>query len=328
MRAGAALLAATLWAASAAAQPSIWDKAADPQATRTYHVLVEAERMIMRAELSSLDLGASRRNFTRAALAVIQLGGGESTRDPRLLYLLGDLLSESGVRRDEEARRVLRRALAADPDSPLAGRAWFNLAIASARLGDSAAEHGAYTQALSRVWESDFRANIYMNRGESSMVLGNLKDAIADYRRAIVLAQRPELTALAHYGLGIALERNGDLPSALTAMNVARSIKLPVVGSALDLPSVFFVPDYDLYYYKALSAMAAERSAKQPQQQIRHLIVAIGNFSTYLEGAEPDRHRWAQNARLHRDNCQKKLDQLLKDNPKLRPAAQDGRRAR
>ena len=54
----------------------------------------------------------------------------------------------------------------------------FNVAIAAARSGDAQREHDAYTKALELVYEPGFRANIYMNRGESSMVLGQLAPAI------------------------------------------------------------------------------------------------------------------------------------------------------
>lgn len=306
------LMAGVGLSAPAMAKPTLWDVAKDPRRARAHQTLVAVERMLMRADQSPFD-PSMQRNFMRAALAMLELSGGEALPDSRLAFLLGDVLTDAAVRRDEEARQLLRAALKRDPDSPLAGRAWFNVAIASARLGDPTSERDAYTRALDHVWERDFRANIFMNRGESKMVLGDLRGAIADYRSAIGLAERPELTALAHYGLGIALERSGDLPSALEAIRIADAIRVPLVGSALDLPSVFFVPAYDLHYYKALSAMAAERRAKTPGHRAAFLREAIERWDRYLTQAVPDGHRWVQNAKLHRAACERRLKTALQD---------------
>jgi tetratricopeptide (TPR) repeat protein len=297
----------------AASEPSIWDRAKGPEVEREQQALVAVERMLSRSDASPFD-PQLQRNFMRAAVAMLELTGGERISDPRLLFLLGDLLSDSSVGRDKEARRLLERALRVAPDSPLAGRGWFNLAIVSARLGEPKAEHHAYTRALDTIWEPGFRANIYMNRGESSMVLGDLDRAIADYRRSIQLADRPDLQALAHFGLGIALERSGDMPAALVAMRTARAVQLIPWGSALDLPSVFFVPWYDIHYYKALAATSAARDAKQPKEASEHLMAAAKEWQDYLDPAITDGHRWVPNAKLHLADVMKRLK-------KLQPAA-------
>ncbi|MBX3129440.1 MAG: tetratricopeptide repeat protein [Polyangiaceae bacterium] len=312
-----ALLGALAVTSSAFGTPSLWDKAADPRRARTDHAFVAVERMLVRAEASAFD-PALARNFTRAGLALIELAAPDTAEDPRLMLLLGELLIDGAVRRDEDGRKLLLRALDAHPETPMAGRAWFNVAIASARLGEPLAERDAYTRALERVYEPEFRANIYMNRGESRMVLGDLRGAQADFRRAIKLAQRPDLMALAHYGLGIVLERYGDLPSALDAMDVARQIRLGPFGSALDLPSVFFVPSYDIHYYKALAAMAAERSARSTVDKRAALEEAIEHWDAYLGPAVADEHQFLPRAKLHRRRLAERLSQLPADRKRAR----------
>ncbi|MCA9593593.1 MAG: tetratricopeptide repeat protein [Myxococcales bacterium] len=311
----AVLLAASAWATAATAQPSVWDVAKDPRRARAYQALVGVERMVMRAERSGFDV-TMQRNFTRAALAMLELAGGDRLPDPRLGFLLGDLLVDSSVGRDREALEVLKKAVAQDPTSPMAARAWFDIAIASARQGNPGAERSAYDEALKTAWETDFRANVLMNRGESRMVLGDLKGAVADYKQAIRLSQRPELSSLAYYGLGIALERAGDLPSGLDAMRMARAVQIPGLGSTLDLPSVFFVPAFDIHYYKALSAMSAERDAKEPVRKAELLTEAIEHWKAYLAEAVPAKHRWVQNAKLHLAANEKKLEKLSAKLPK------------
>lgn len=309
---------------SARAEPSLWDVARDPRTQRDYQTLVAVERMVARDDSAWFDPTLPER-FMRAALAVVELAGGTESADPRLLFVAGDLLSDPTVGRDEDARKLLDRALRLDPGSPLAGRAWFNVAIASARLGEPKRERDAYTRALERVWEPGFRANILANRGESHMVLGELGAAIADYKRSIAAADRPDLSALAYYGLGVALERNGDLPRALEAMATASAIQIPGVGSALDMPSVFFVPAYDIHYYKALEAMAAARAAKKPELVAVHLLDAGEAWQKYLDHAVPDRHRWADNAKRHQAAVLARLKQLA---PEIKRRAAATRRER
>ncbi|MEZ4224917.1 MAG: tetratricopeptide repeat protein [Polyangiaceae bacterium] len=294
---------------TAKAEPTLWDVAKDPKVLQAHQALVAVERMMLRAEGSAFDPSMQQR-FMRAGLAMLELSGAGMS-DPRLQIVLGELLVDSAVQRDREGRDLLLQAVKAAPDSPLAGRAWFNIAIASARLREPDQEHEAYTHALDSVWEPDFRANILMNRGESAMVMGELSAALGDYRQAVKLATRPELVALAHYGLGITLERRGNLPAALNAMQIARSIRLPLYGSALDLPSVFFVPEYDIHYYKALSAMAAERNDTSPAKKRRFLDRAVLEWDAYLGRARPEATPWVKRAELHRARCERARDAIV-----------------
>lgn len=302
-----AFAAVTFGAASVGAQPSIWDAARDPNTVKEYQTLVAVERMLSRSSGDD-DLDPFlQRDFQQAAIAMLELTGGERLSDERLGFVLGDLLADTSVGRDEAAKRMLERALARSPNSPLSGRGWFNLAIVSARLGKPALERKAYTLSLERIYDPAFRANIYMNRGESSMVLGDMDQAVADYRRAIKLADSPRLQALAYYGLGITLERRGDMPAALDAMRQARTTFAP----ALDMDSVFFVPSYDVFYYKALGEMSAARDSKKPRELALHLFAAVDFWERYLEQALPEQHRWVQNAKMHLAAVEKRLKPLL-----------------
>ncbi len=292
----------------ARAQPSVWDVARDSKQARAHHTLVAVERMLMRADMA-LD-PMMQRNFTRGGLAMLELARGEELPDPRIRFLLAELLLDSSMAREKEARAILERVLAESPDSPLAGRGWFNLAIACAKLGIPEREREAYTRALEVVWEPRIRSNILVNRGESHMVQGDLPLAIRDYREAIRISSSPDHQALAHYGLGIALERSGDLPAALDAMRIAENIQLPPWGSALDLPGVFFVPAYDKHYYRALGAMALAKSAAKPAERREELERAQVEWQGYLLDAERDGHRWVQNARLHLASIEKELKRL------------------
>jgi tetratricopeptide (TPR) repeat protein len=313
-------LLAALWLAldlrAARAEPSIWDAARNPKARRAHVAFVQAERMQERA-LDSFGDPRMQRDFTLAATALLELSGGSELGEPRLEYLLGDLLLDPllTISRTREAERLLSSALARAPDSPLAAQGWFNLAIARAKLRKPKGEHAAYTRALELQYEPDMRATIFTNRAESSMVSGDLKTAIRDYRRATALAQLPHAQALAQWGLGIALERDGDLPSALVAIDVASSIRLPSppypTSRVLELPQVFFVPDYDIHYYRALGAMAASRREEEPAADRKQALTeAVARWTLYIEHAEPDGHRWVANAKAHKARCERDLAEL------------------
>jgi tetratricopeptide (TPR) repeat protein len=313
--------------ATARADVSIWDVAKQPRLARAENVLHGVERMLARADEASFDPGMQA-DFARSALAMIEIAGGSDLPDVRLRYLLGDLLIDSNVGRYREARTILRRALREAPGHPLAGHAWFDLAIADAKLDKPKEEIDAYGHALETTWDPDSRANIYLNRAESRMLLGDLKGALKDYRRAIPLAARPELQALAYYGLGIVLERSGDLPSALDAMATASSIRLPLQSqgssTALDLPSVFFVPAFDRYYYRALEQMAAARPPAAPQVAARALKRAIRDWTEYLVRAKPARAPWVRHAELLLASCQKKL---AENEARIKPRSKRRRKA-
>ncbi|HEY6561931.1 MAG TPA: hypothetical protein VI072_31900 [Polyangiaceae bacterium] len=324
---GAASAASALLAgAELRAQPSVWEEARDARSRRAYQAFVSAERMQEHARDSFGD-PRLQRDFTLTASALLELAGGAELGDARLSYMLGDLLLDPllTVNRSRDAQRLLTLALEQAPSSPLAAHGWFNLAIASAKLKQPKQEHVAYTRALELEHDPDMRATIFSNRAESSMVTGDLRAAIRDYRRAADLAQLPHAQALAHWGLGIALERDGDLPSALNAIRTAQGIKLPSppypASHALELPEVFFVPDYDIHYYRALGAMAEARSASEPPARKLALSEAVAAWTEYVRRAEADSTPWLEHARMHRTRCERELAQverLLRSGPALR----------
>lgn len=283
----------------AAAKPSIWEAARDPDAALSERSFEASERMFARAIEAERMSPRSAANLQRAALALADLA--EKHGSPELDYFLGHLLSQG---RDlKRAESVLRRALRRAPDSPLARRAWFDLGIIRAKQGDGAGEHAAYTRALETSWERGLRANLLLNRGESNMVAGDLSAALLDYREAARLANEPSLQALAYWGIAIAEERQGDLPQALAAAKLASTIS----PGALDLPSVFFVPRYDVFYYRALTWMALAKDASGLAARADGYRRADLAWAAYLVEAEPAKARWVVNAQLHQASVKKQL---------------------
>lgn len=318
---------------TAAAKPSVWDIARDPDLGRAERLLALAERSRVPADDSLDDFamflptGTSEelnRQLNARAAALITIADGHQLGDSRLLYLLGDALVKADKSYLPEGRLRLVQALELDPDSPLAGEALFSLAIAEGKLRKHDAERAAYTRALEREWQPELRATLVTNRAESTMAGGDLRLATQDYRLAIALARSAVTQALAYWGLAVATERDGDLPSALEHARHAASFRFgpnnhPVV--ALDLPSVYFTPDYEEHYYRALAVMGEADAEADPDEARRLLQTASLLWSLYLDSAQRDAEPWAPNARLHRDACRRRLTKLEARRGKDGPAA-------
>ncbi len=331
----AVLLAALLAAAPAEAGPSIWQRARTPASGTQQAILTRIERL-----LGSLGLADFDAELSAGAVALSQLGqahwpclargasapaveaapAADIELDPRLEYLIGGALLDSLEGREREARCMLTRALRDAPNSPLAARGLSDLAIAAAKLGDREAEHDAYQRALELTWQPDSRGNLLANLAESDMALGNLSRAVRGYRAALASSQQPELVAGAYFGLAVALDRSGDLPSALEAAKRAISVPLPPslfsAGSVLDLPNVFFTPSYEVHYYRALGAMAAAQLANDDLARRDALIEATEQWTRYLLPAEADHARYAPRAALHRASIARQLLELAAKMPK------------
>jgi tetratricopeptide (TPR) repeat protein len=250
------------------------------------------------------------RQLNSRAAALITIADGDQLQDSRLLYLLGDALVKADRSYLPEGRLRLRQALESDPDSPLAGEAWFSLAVAEGKLRQHVAEREAYTHALEREWQPELQATIVTNRAESAMASGELQLAIRDYRSAVTLSRSAVTQALALWGLAVATERDGDLPSALDLARRAGSFRFGTPNHsivALDLPSVYFTPDYEEHYYRALTTMA--QADAEPRVAEARLLWQTASllWSLYIDNADRDRERWVSNARRHREGCAKKL---------------------
>jgi tetratricopeptide (TPR) repeat protein len=319
--------------------PSIWQRAEQPELGHGQVLLSRVERM-----LGTVGLPEFNAEFSAGAVALFQLSegrlgcvertpgseGDEPTLDPRLEYLLGGALLEAEANRDLDARCILERALRDAPDSPLAAQGYFNLALVAGKLLDRKLERAAYRNALQITWEPEIRANVYGNLAESEMGAGDLSGALRDYRVALSIALEPETLSLSYFGLAVALDRSGDLPSALDAAKRAISVQLPMAlsrtDSVLDLPSVSFSPSYEIYYYKALGAMAAAALTTDFELERNALVDAREQWSRYLEPAALGHAAWIQRAELHRARVERELAKLpaLRTNRQKDPLADPG----
>lgn len=310
-----------LLALPAGAKPSIWELVKNPKLGAAEQLLVVAERSRTPAEDDSDDASLPpsatteelNRQLNARAAALITIADGHQLGDPRLLYLLGDALVKADKSYLPEGRLRLQQALERAPDSPLAADAWFSLATAEGKLGRREAERAAYTRAIALEWQPEVQAMFASNRAESSMASGDLRAAIADYRLALSLGRSGVTRALALWGLAVASERDGDLPTALGLAREAAGFRFGPPNRfvlALDLPNVYFEPEYEEHYYRALAEMAEADAQARPEDARPKLQTASLLWSLYLENARRNQDRWLANAELLRQLCQRKLVRL------------------
>ncbi len=322
-------LAGALAARPAAADPSFWQRARDPRLAEQQLVLNRIERVLGSIGLSEFDPELSAAAIAMSVLTQTlpactrsaEVLANYTPQQARFDYLIGGALVDSHTDRESDARCILERALRSAPNSPLAPEGWFHLAIAADKLGDRVAERAAYVHALDLTWQPELRANLRVNLAESEMGTGDLKGALREYRLGLLDAREPDTLSAAYFGLAVALDRSGDLPSALAAASNAIQIQLPPTlfpaSSVLDLPGTFFTPSYEVEYYKALGAMAAARQAKDDSVRRAALADAAEHWAAYLVPAEADKSPWAPRARLHQARIEHELAALTAKLPKI-----------
>jgi len=330
-----AALSLALGTRAAQADPGLWQRAREPAAAEQQKVLNRMERILGSIGLPELDPEMSAAAIAMSVLsqtlpacpAKRDATAPRSAAQARFDYLIGGALYASRSNREADARCILERALASAPDSPLAAEGWFHLALATGQLGDRAAERKAYLHALALTWEPDVRAVLRVNLAESEMGSRDLKAALRDYRLALPEAQQPDTLSAAYFGLAVALDRSGDLPSSLEAAHNAILIPLPPtlfpVASVLDLPGTFFSPNYEIHYYRALAAMASARQAKDDPSRRDALADAEEQWTAYVVPAEADHAPWAARARLHQVRIERELSALNAKLPKSVTPAPD-----
>jgi tetratricopeptide (TPR) repeat protein len=290
------------------ADATLWQRAREPELARSEALADKLERLLTMGD-ASRSPGVAR-DFALAAVAAADLAGASRLPGARLKCLLGEVLVRADFPR--RARDLLADVVDELPPGPLAATCYYSYGLALAYLGDAKGEIVAFTRALAFTEGRGPRANLLYNRADARVAEGELAAAIDDYRRAIALANHPEITALAYYGLAVALDRYGDLPAAWVALESAHRVAPPFGGlpgsDLLDAPSVFFVPAYEKEYYRALSRMAAARSADNAGERREHTRRALEHWEAFIVAAEPANDRYLENARLHALACRRELE--------------------
>lgn len=309
-------LAALLSCASqtAHAEPTIWQRAKEPGAALRHKARVRAEQLFDHASEAHGDAQLLR-DLSLGSAALLELSGG-AKRDPWQAVLLGRILLDAQPGREREAIALIESGVYALPDSDFKRASLFDVGLGAMLSGDLEHANRAFTAALSLAWDPDYRASIHRNRGKARMLAGRLGEAVSDFRAAVQLARGVEVMALAHFGLGVALERNGDYPQGLQEVARGVAVRLPAPPypseSVLDLPSLRWFPEYDVHYFRALGAMSEAAAADSSELERDRLEAAVESWQQYLPAAEASKDRFLANAvRLHQ-RCVDALARLSK----------------
>jgi tetratricopeptide (TPR) repeat protein len=312
-------VALLLLTASAHAEVGLWQRVRDPAAVLREKARVRAEQLFDQASSAQGDLELLR-ELSLGSAAVLELSGG-AHRDAWQSVLLGRVLLDAESGREQQAMRLIESGLVALPASDFKRASLFDVGLGAMLNGEMDHATRAFSAALLLAWDPDDRATIHRNRGKANMLAGRLADAVSDFRAAVRLARGVEVLALSHFGLGVALERNGDYPQGIQEIARGVAVRLPVPPypspSVLDSPNLRWIPEYDVHYFRALAAMAESLGAgtAQPAAQRRHYEEALESLAQYLPAAEASRDRFLPNAERLRLRCVTALGLLERPAP-------------
>lgn len=281
----------------------MWQRVANPDARRSFELHRSVREKLVGSEREISALFGKPFAYENARIA-LEDAGVESSSDPMLLFDYGEVLE--ALDEHEKAIAVLQKALLLAPDHPAADDASLTLAFAFAKLDRSEEELEYYRRYLRGSNNVRARSTATLNMAEAEMRLGRLEDAVVGYREsyrlateALAASSSQETAALACYGLGVALDRQGDTTGSRTEVQRALLID-PSMSLLLSSPNVFFVPAYERSYYLGLAFEARARDlTAAPAERHEHLRRALFAYKTYLDKARPD-DRWVYRAREHR----------------------------
>jgi tetratricopeptide (TPR) repeat protein len=293
----------------------VWQYAAEPGLRGAERSRLRAEQLFEQSSDASAD-SELLHELAMGSAALLELSRGPE-RDPWQAVLLGRVLLDAQPSRQREALQLISQNAFKLPDSDFKRASLFELGVGAMLLGDAERAEKALTAALALAWDPDYRSTIYRNRSNARMMAGRLSGAVADARQAVQLARGVEIVALSHFKLGVALERSGDYPQGMKEIARGVGVRLAVppypTPSVLDLPTLRWVPDYDVHYYRALAAMTEASAAGYDEElAISSYEMALEGWALYLEGAEAAKDRFVINALRHRKRCEQALERLQK----------------
>lgn len=304
--ASAALLAGALFgiarAARAETPPNSWDIVRDPSLRERWATHVYVQRQLFSAGSEEpLDRNRMRSFALDAALRSLRAANAATSDDVRLRFDLMQVLRERDnllLEKHDAELLPLAQSVCGDERATDHQRssACFVVALVHAKAERTEEEIAAYADVLR--FESDplQRGITVMNRAEGYMRLGRLTEAIEGYREVIVmlspLSQRGDTITSAYWGLAVALDRYRDTQGALAAASWAVSsdpgLFLVSPGHRPgENPDVFFVPDYDAHWYRAIGWRAKAMSPGVPARDVaRYLGQSAMEYALYVASAE------------------------------------------
>ena len=320
---------ALLLSGSADAQPSVWKQAARRELRPQTQALSKIDRLLAEEFHLFLELPTSFRRgllLARARKMLENIGAARS-KDPAIRFRLGQVYYKLFTfERDEKLLQMAAQHLAfvgrSNAARSMRSEALSDLAICYARLGRHREEVEAYTQALAIEPHSKDRAVLLANRAEGLMVQGNISGAVRGYRASIKETpseRMPFGVVTTMWGLGVALDRSGDLEGALEQIRAARTHDSG--DELIHSDNWFYVPAYDDSWYMALGHWQHARAAENQEMRLEAYRNSITAWRSYIERAPASDH-WVALAGLRLKQCERELESALQKPPRKKPNAE------
>jgi tetratricopeptide (TPR) repeat protein len=302
----AALVAVAAQTARADTPPSTWDKIRDPALRDRFDLHTRAREEILAFRQSSAP-PAIRQAKLAAVRVLLEEAHAAQSPDPLLRFDLGEIYEMQ--LNFTRAIDVLKPAIDLAPDLPAALTAYISLANAYAYLDRSADERDVYERYLARATEVRSRAIAMLNLAEAHMHLGDLTDAVAEYKETIdvasslpnVIELEDNTGLLAVWGLAVALDRSGDESGGATKAVLAEQLD-PNERVIRSGANVFFVPKYERLWYLALGATVHAKEATTVKESAERWAIVEAYWTAYVQRANP-RDRWLAQAHAHKDRA-------------------------
>jgi tetratricopeptide (TPR) repeat protein len=310
--AGAALVSFLLAAtppAPAAAEPSLWRRSDDPNLVRVERALRRVSRFVDWVAESDTDPDM-RHDFWLGALVTAEQSGARAFEDPRLKLLVAQILLGAELGREAEAAELGRGVLAQAPEPWLEAEARLVLVLAAREPDAAISEVG---HALPLIWDSRTRSELFRRRADARMAQGDVRGSLLDYRAALRADDSASSSALARFGIGLALERSGNLPEAFSELRLARLSAPRVFGvelGVLTLPGVFAFRSQDVNYAAALTEQSLAVSSNEPEVALSACERASQAWREYVSEAKPD-DPWLERAQRHASDLAARCEQRL-----------------
>ncbi len=341
------LACVTLLASSASATtpPNSWDVVKDPGLRERYELHSAVSRLFeahvrerSRSRFASNELADA---YLLQARTMLEMADAPHSPDAQLRFDVGRVYQLFAEREPgqnasmfRQAADVIDSAITMAPAHPGTEDALLQLATCYARF-DTQKEVATYERLLAVAENPRTRAVSYLNRSEALMRLGHLDQAIEDARYAVELDASPSDTALAEMDLAVELDRYGDGYGAMRAGEAAvrgyPNVVHMLISEEADR-SVFFVPDYDKHWYRAVAVTVLARACSQgacidsgaESQALRaesYWRSASIEWARYLALAETTTP-WLGVARRNQTEANKRLAEVTAKLPKPAPRSE------
>ncbi len=310
------------------AEPTVWARARNKDLASNLQSLAYVESAMLeyeriqdeRPEKQPRDKGKS---YVLAARQVMEekIHAADSA-DPMIRYRYAQVLYEL---RDYKKALDLYASVARSPNlgAPFRASALSALGTCYAHVERRNEEIAAYTEALQLTMYGASRANLLANRAEAYMATGDLDSAVRGYREALsALSSLHPLEMIFYgvtplWGLGVALDRTGDLEGALQSIRLAR--QYDPNDRQLRRPTWFFAPPHDEAWYWALGAWErARRDSEDKSPRAHAYLDAIEAWRRYIENA-PDSDPYKALARARLSACEKESRKAAQQSLGLKP---------